>query len=252
MRRFSKKGILKKNNIHVITLNKNMGFARGNNIGFKYAVEKLKSDMIILCNSDIEITQKRFFEKIESIYKETNFALFGPDIRRPDEGGVHHQNPKMINAIIDWKFINQEILKLKYTTNKSILFSYLAKIPPLGFLRKKLQKNRITSRTPASRIDNRIMLYGAFLVFSKEYIKIFPEGLFDRTFMYGEEHALTYRIQMNDLCQVYSSDVFVYHFEGKSTLSERTKIERTRFLRNEGVKSLTKVKQLIEETQDLV
>lgn len=248
---FLKKEYSESRNIHVILLDKNLGFACGNNIGFKYVKEKLDSDILILCNSDITITQSDFFSRIEEIYRVTGFTLLGPDIRKPVNKKVDHQNPKMMNAIINESFLEQEIVKLRYMTNKSIILSYLAKIPPFGFLKKTLQEKRIRTYAPASEIDNTIMLYGAFLIFSKNYIEIFPEGLFDRTFMYGEEYALAYRVQKYNLCQVYSKDIFVNHFEGKSTLSEKNNIERTKFLRDEGTKSLVEIRKYIIDSKGM-
>ena len=202
--------------IHVILLDENLGFARGNNCGFEYAKNRLNTDFIILCNSDITITQEEFFRKVEDIYKQTQFALLGPDIRKPLGGVIDHQNPKMINVTIDKEFLNSEISKLKRATTKSIFRSYLAMVPPLGFLKKKLARMNIRVDVLESTIDSKIMLYGAFLIFSNKYIEVFPRGLFDKTFMYGEEHAILYNIQQKKLCQVFSKEIYVNHFEGSS------------------------------------
>ncbi|GER74420.1 glycosyltransferase [Weizmannia acidilactici] len=44
--------------IHLIKNNKNMGYAKGNNIGIKYAIDKLCSEYIIIANPDIEYNSK--------------------------------------------------------------------------------------------------------------------------------------------------------------------------------------------------
>ena len=64
--------------IHVIISKKNLGFANGNNLGFKYAKEKLNPDFIILCNSDTQVLYNDFCEKIEKKYNEIKFAVLGP------------------------------------------------------------------------------------------------------------------------------------------------------------------------------
>ena len=66
--------------IHVIINKENLGFAKGNNVGFKYAKKELNSDFIILCNNDTYITDKNFYDKILKEYKESHFAVLGPKI----------------------------------------------------------------------------------------------------------------------------------------------------------------------------
>ena len=58
------------NRIHIILLDKNLGFARGNNEGFKYAKEKLKADFIIMINNDTYLIQNDFCKIIEEEYKK--------------------------------------------------------------------------------------------------------------------------------------------------------------------------------------
>lgn len=232
--------------VHIILLEENLGFARGNNHGFMYAKDRWDTDFIILSNSDVTITQSDFFAKLETMYLHTNFALLGPDIRKPVNGEIDHQNPKMVNVTIDSDFLANEILKLKRMTTKSIVRSYMAMVPPLGFLKKKLARNKMCLLAPESIVDSKIMLYGAFLVFSKQYIEAFPKGLFDQTFMYGEEHAITYQIQSKKLLQLYTKELYVNHFEGSATLNNRTQLQRTKFLREQAVYSLMKISEYIE------
>jgi GT2 family glycosyltransferase len=42
---------------HFISLNKNLGFARGTNVGIKFAYEN-NADFIILLNNDVEVSSK--------------------------------------------------------------------------------------------------------------------------------------------------------------------------------------------------
>lgn len=232
--------------IHILLLKKNIGFAKGNNVGIEYVRRNLDNDMIILSNSDITFTQKNFFEKIEEIYNKTNFALLGPDIRKIVGNEIDYQNPKMIDVNIDSQFLKREMIKLRLITNRSIIRFYLAMIPPFGFLKEKLSKRHIRKHVPDSKIDSKIMLYGAFLIFSQKYLEVFPNGLFDQTFMYGEEHAITYQIQSRKLVQIYTNELFVNHIEGSSTLSNRTQIERTKFMRDNALKSLQQLLNYIE------
>ena len=72
------------NKIKVILSKENLGFAKGNNIGFKYAKEKLNADFIIMCNNDTYLLQDDFLNLIEEEYKISKFAVLGPKILLPN------------------------------------------------------------------------------------------------------------------------------------------------------------------------
>ena len=61
----------------------NLGFARGNNVGFKYAKNELKADFIVLMNNDAVIESAEFFALVEQDYSSEKFAVLGPSIRTP-------------------------------------------------------------------------------------------------------------------------------------------------------------------------
>lgn len=46
--------------IYIIKSNKNLGFAKGNNIGYKFAKNNLNADFIITINNDTIITERLF------------------------------------------------------------------------------------------------------------------------------------------------------------------------------------------------
>lgn len=45
----------------VLKLTSNLGFAKGNNVGYKYAVKELKCDFICILNNDTLLVQDDFF-----------------------------------------------------------------------------------------------------------------------------------------------------------------------------------------------
>ena len=53
--------------IHFIESGENLGFAKGNNIGFHYAKYELHSDIIILANNDLIFEQVDFMDQIEKV-----------------------------------------------------------------------------------------------------------------------------------------------------------------------------------------
>ena len=69
----------KDKDIKVIINKENLGFAKGNNIGFKIAKQE-GADFIILCNNDTELIQENFLELIIQEYEKSSFAVLGPKI----------------------------------------------------------------------------------------------------------------------------------------------------------------------------
>ena len=66
--------------IHFIESGENLGFAKGNNIGFHYAKYELHSDIIILANNDLIFQQVDFMDQIEKEMTENHIDVAGPRI----------------------------------------------------------------------------------------------------------------------------------------------------------------------------
>ncbi|KWX80818.1 glycosyltransferase, partial [Paenibacillus jilunlii] len=77
---FIKKSFEAFDNIHTIINKDNIGYAKGNNIGYCYAKEELQANYIIILNNDTLIKQSLFVEKIIQLYNEKQFYVMGPDI----------------------------------------------------------------------------------------------------------------------------------------------------------------------------
>ena len=81
----------KNKKIKIIINHENLGFAKGHNIGFKYAKHTLKSDFIALLNNDTFVKQSNFIQRIIEKFGTTPFHILGPDIISTKDG--RHQNP---------------------------------------------------------------------------------------------------------------------------------------------------------------
>ena len=88
-----------KNDDHVeVLLNQeNLGFARGNNVGFRYAEKTWNPSYIVLMNNDVYLLDDDFLEKVEKEYKRSQFAVLGPMILSAD--GRCDINPIRTNAM---------------------------------------------------------------------------------------------------------------------------------------------------------
>ena len=77
--------------IHFLYSKTNLGFAKGNNLGFCYAKEELHSDIIVLANNDLIFSQPDFITKVQKAYIEEGYDVAGPRIISLVDG--MNQNP---------------------------------------------------------------------------------------------------------------------------------------------------------------
>jgi len=179
----------------------NLGFARGNNVGFKYAKNELKADFIVLMNNDAVIESADFFALVEQDYSSEKFAVLGPSIRTP---AGKEQNPLRLKMLRG--------LRLKLTVVylwMDLLASFLLISPIFSGLLKKFPLKQTKQKRPAL---NNVELHGSFLIFSPEYIEKF-DGLDDRTFMYCEEEFLFARCMFNNLKTRFNPAIRILHNE---------------------------------------
>lgn len=92
-------------NIKFIYSENNLGFSKGNNLGYTEA-RKDNPDFVVVTNNDVEFISKDFDKQLERAYNRTRFDLLGPDIYVPSED--KHQNPigfrfKSIDETVQWQ-----------------------------------------------------------------------------------------------------------------------------------------------------
>ena len=179
----------------------NLGFARGNNVGFKYAKNELKADFIVLMNNDAVIESAEFFALVEQDYSSEKFAVLGPSIRTPVG---KEQNPLRLKMLRGFRLK----LTLAYLW-VDLLASFLFISPMISCLLKKFPRKQ--TRQELSAMNN-VELHGSFLIFSPEYIEKF-DGLDDRTFMYCEEEFLFARCMFNNLKTRLNPAIYILHNE---------------------------------------
>lgn len=218
-------------NVHVIVNESNLGFARGNNVGYIYAKNN-NADYIILINNDTLIKDSDFCNKILDLYNEKNFAVLGPDILSMKDG--IHQNPMMC-----YKLTKKNVRKRICKTKLLLLLSYL------GFssiLNKVKKQNKIYNKNYQQEyfVDDNYsyILHGSCLIFSKNYINEF-DGLNPDTFMYYEEHILAYECLTRNLKMIYSPLIQIEHYRNVSTNKNNSNIRKKNiFVFSNTIKSL--------------
>ena len=238
------KGIqkLKEYTEDIILLQENMGFAKANNMGCKYAKEKYHPSFLCVINNDTVITQEDFIERINQIYEETDFDMLGPYIEcKEGSGSVNPYQPLKTKEEVEKEKKNQQRLLKVYQS--PVLYFLLT----LGIKIKRIFKKREPMRNGNKR-EFDVALHGCALIFSKKYYEKFEEVFFPNTFLYHEESFLYLRMKQYHLKTVYDPDISIVHKEGASLSLAMDNNERKKMLfrTQEIIKSLTLLEKEIE------
>lgn len=219
--------------VHFLLSDENLGFARGNNKGFYYSKFTLKADIITLSNNDIVFKQDDFVEKLEENYNVANFDVAGPRIISLVDS--KNQNPIPL-LYPDVQSINIRIIKY--------YILYLFSRFNMDILLQRLFAKEIGEFRPAK--NENFQLHGACLIFANKYLEKY-DGLYDKTFMYGEESILKFIVTQNKMRMCYFDDLCVFHKEGSSTgaIFGKGRLKRQFFYRGNiiGCKLLRKLMQ---------
>ena len=204
--------------IRVLLNVENLGFAKGNNIGFKYAKEILNSDFIIMINNDTFIKQKDFINKIIEKYNEYPFHILGPDII--SVASDKHQNPRKetltdIRIIKKFNRHHQLFLFLNYFGLDIIVTRIKKKFIPGS----KLPTSIDPKLNPENKELKHVKLHGSAIIFSPLFISKYDHAFYPGTFMYCEESILNYIAAKNQLKTIYSPEIIIYHKEDSATNS---------------------------------
>lgn len=199
--------------VKVILNTENEGFARGNNIGYRYLVENEQPDYIVILNNDVLIEQDNFLSEIERIYQETEFAVLGPDIY--NVYSKRHQNPVKTNG-----FTVKEVQKMYM---RAVLRNGILPLVYWRDLLLKWLRNRKILVTPVSKKNDRsmmmenVVLHGACYIFSRDFMNHRTNCFLPDTFLYMEEDILHFECLSDGLKMVYSPDIRVKHLDDVAT-----------------------------------
>lgn len=193
----------------VIINEENIGFAKANNIGCKYAIEKFKPDFLCVINNDIVINQKDFLKKVEGLYKKYQFDVLGPKILPDDLPSV---NPfpvyDTLEKIEDRIKYTKKLIKIyDNVILRNLLSCYV-------LIKSKLKK--ALKPVNGEKDELGVALHGCALIFSKKYYERYETVFYNETFLYHEEEFLYYRCKHDNLTFLYSPEVKLVHKEGRS------------------------------------
>lgn len=202
--------------VSVVINDENLGFAKGNNVGYEVLKREGEYDFIIIMNNDVIIEDRNFIDKIYKIYERTNFYILGPDIYSPNVN--IHQNPVSVSATYNLFNIDKRIKYLEWVT-KDFRKNYF-----IGNTLNRI-KNKISHIMPDKGDDTPLylsekinpLLHGACYIFSNDYIQMRKYAFYPETFLYFEEDILYYEAVKYGYKIVYSPEIYVKHLEDVST-----------------------------------
>ena len=184
----------------------NLGFAKANNIGCKYAIDKYGPDFLCVINNDIVINQKDFINEIKRCYKETNFDFMGPKIIT--DGG------ESVNPFPVYETLEEVEDRIKYHEKLIKIYNSIL----LRNLLNVYMKIKRIFKKPVHMVNGEessydVALHGCALIFSKKYYKKYKDVLYNETFLYHEEEFLNYRKNRDNLISYYDSNLELFHKE---------------------------------------
>ncbi len=204
-----KKKYSENSRVDVILNAENLGFANGNNVGYRYIKRQYNPKYIVVMNNDVLIKDKNFFDTTELIYERTRFAIMGPDIQNPIL--KNHQNP---NRMVGRTY---EEAKARYDSfARRTLMPHVYYL--LSMIRRKLKPNVTTNENADFTKElTGVVLHGACFILSPLFIKAREDCFNKGTFLYHEEDILHYECMRSGLKMVYSPELQVEHYEDVST-----------------------------------
>ncbi len=233
--------------VKVLLAERNLGFAKGNNLGIIYAQEQFNADFIAVSNNDIQILDKDFFLKMIRLYEADPFAVCGPDIY--SAGKQHHQSP-IRTRLLTLGEVEAAVASMKKKLKQVRLLKTLHLYEILRKIKHLLGKGSggIVAEDHQN-VQHDVVIHGAFFVLTKAYTNQFPHGLYPETFMYQEEDILAYLCAQRHLKIRFCPELQVLHYDGVSTLKAAgNRADKYIFELENTIKSSVKLIELMRES----
>lgn len=219
------------NNITVLVNKENLGFANGNNLGYKFARDTYSPDAIVVMNNDIIIEQKDFgLILCNEIVKNRDIHVLAPDVI--NKMGKH-QNP-VANSSISQK-------KILYVLLYNIFLQIIMRVPFfnklfLKYLKKRHEKKKNKNNIQLNKYD--IVPHGAMIIYNKVFVEKEHLAFNPFTFLYCEEDLLYDFLKMKNYHTLYIDSLKVKHLEDVSTnFHTKTEIKKKLFMSKHKIKS---------------
>lgn len=209
----------KAENITVLCSEQNVGFARGNNIGIKYAKQKLKCDDIFVINSDI-IMPSGILEQY-LLTDTTGIGIISPTVYSLNQeeifpsGNTNNMYKKFFRTVFD--ILLTSILQISFIAN------LYRKVRPR-------QSGRTENSNMGHTVEWKYSVSGCAFVLTEHFFEYYTQ-MYPKTFLYWEEMNLLIYLQKAGLVsKVIKTDPLI-HKEGRSTREKNEKVDMRKVLR---------------------
>lgn len=232
--------------VTVVQTNRNLGFANGNNFGYKALTEIIIPDYVIFSNSDIVLKDSSLFDWIIDNDEQHQFGILGPSVWSLK--GKFHQNP-IDNRNIDLTW-NKIELKKQYLRKARLLairaFPFLRKLKYM--IRKPAEQTVNADWGDYTKYTEEQTLHGSFLVMSQRYLSKYETPFDPGTFLYMEEDLLKLRCMKKKIKMIFSPDYEVNHKQAASTKKvDKSKINRDIIRISNEINSLKRYIKVIQK-----
>lgn len=185
----------KKGNIDVIRIEKNQGFSKGNNFGYKYVKEKYNSEFYYFVSNDIRLLTDNLLKEIEKEFNESKFDVLGCNIINLNG---YHTSP--FNPI--WEY-PKNLVTTWIGQFKSFYHKYLLKDNKKD---NDFWDLRVYNRTPQ----------GSAICFSRKAFNNLILPYYPETYLYHEEAILGFNLFKKGMTSVYLPQIKMLHKESVS------------------------------------
>ena len=216
--------------IKVLCADENLGFAKGNNLGYCYAKNELHADYICVMNNDVLLLQPDFIERVKAECEASGCGIIGPHITLLN-GCTNYMYLKIHSKTYFEKELQKAGRLYRYYTSRlfpirnivnqmldrTILRRKKAKIEEEGF------DDRVRMVVASKQRHRNIVIHGCCLIFTPVYVRKFEDAFDNRTFMFREEELLYLRCRRNQVETIYEPSIDILHLEDMSTNATYTK-----------------------------
>ncbi|MEM1519537.1 MAG: glycosyltransferase family 2 protein [Pyrobaculum sp.] len=171
--------------ITIIQIDENLGFARGNNIGIKFAIEVYDPEFVVVLNNDTYVEPDFLFPLIEAFFKYPSVGAVGP-------------------RIVDYG-------------HQTVWFGYFTERPgflslAIGHRLSRIFHNHRRKRLPSEWSQDRIVyaIPGTCMVFSRQTLQLI-HGFDEATFLYWEEFIIAEKLANYNMKTYFVPASCIYH-----------------------------------------
>ena len=209
--------------VTVLKARENLGFAKGNNMGYAYAKDELRASFICVMNNDVLLIQPDFIDRIYREYESYAYGIIGPHITLLH--GTNYMYLKLHSKAYFERALEESNRMYRYYSSKlypvrNKINQLLDVIVPSFKLQKKQPESlddQINQILAGRTAHKNIVLHGCCLIFTPAYLEKFSDAFDNRTFMFREEEMLYLRCRRKKIETIYQPSIDILHLEDMST-----------------------------------